>query len=59
MIKKITREFVKDEHAYKETSIYLLNWCIYYKEESTISKDVINKLSNVKSTKIKGFNYEN
>ena len=58
LIKKIIREFAEDSIAYKETKLYVLNFLIFSKLESSTSTNIINTLTQVKPIKIKGFKNE-
>lgn len=55
LIKKIIREFAEDSIAYKETKLYVFNFLIFSKLESSTNTNIINTLTQVKPTKIKGF----
>lgn len=58
LIKKTIREFAEDSIAYKETKLYVFNFLIFSKLESSTNTNIINTLTQVKPIKIKGFKNE-
>lgn len=58
MIKRIIKEFVKNSTAYKEIRIYIFNFLIFSEIQSSTNTVIVNSLTYVKPTKIKGFKNE-
>lgn len=58
MIKRVIKEFVKNNTAYKEIRIYIFNFLIFSEIQSSTNTTIVNSLTYVKPTKIKGFKNE-
>lgn len=58
MVKRVIKEFVKNNTAYKEIRIYIFNFLIFSEIQSSTNTAIVNSLTYVKPTKIKGFKNE-
>lgn len=58
MIKRVIKEFVKNSTAYKEIRIYIFNFLIFNEIQSSTNTAIVDSLTYVKPTKIKGFKNE-
>ena len=58
MIKMVIKEFVKNNTAYKEIRIYIFNFLIFNEIQSSTNTAIVDSLTYVKPTKIKGFKNE-
>ena len=58
MIKRVSKEFVKNNTAYKEIRIYIFNFLIFNEIHSSTNTAIVDSLTYVKPTKIKGFKNE-
>ena len=58
MIKRVIKEFVKNNTAYKEIRIYIFNFLIFKEIQSPTDTTIVNSLTYVKPIKIKGFKNE-
>lgn len=58
MIKRVIKEFVKNNTAYKEIRIYIFNFLIFSEIQSSTNTAIVDSLTYVKSIKIKGFKNE-
>ena len=58
MIKRVIEEFVKNNTEYKENRIYIFNFLIFNEIQSSTNTAIVDSLTYVKPTKIKGFKNE-
>ena len=58
MIKRVIKEFVKNNTAYKEIRIYIFNFLIFNEIQSSTNTKIVDSLTYVKPTKMKRFNNE-